>query len=208
MNLVLVTSMIRPVTDRTIYSTKQRLTQTLYTIKSVRDYIPNSKLIMLEGGDLEPNEVKMFKSYVDELHQIDIKSCMKSQGEATLLYRYLISDNFKAMTNIKTISKMSGRYYLTKEFKWNNLPLDKHIISLVAQGWLGLPYYRTRYYRFPYNFAQTFANNLKEYINSDLKLDIEHGFYKLNIIDITKVYIPQKLGVKGYITWSGNEVDE
>ena len=67
MNVVLVTSMLRPVRDQTVFSTQQRINQTLKTISTVRDKIPNNYIVMIEGGSMENSEEKQFTELVDHL---------------------------------------------------------------------------------------------------------------------------------------------
>ncbi len=52
MHVILVTSMLRPVNDITVFSTSQRIEQTRNTIATIRDKIPNNFIVMMEGGDM------------------------------------------------------------------------------------------------------------------------------------------------------------
>lgn len=200
MNLVIVTSIIRPVNDITVFKPEQRINQTKITISSLRDKIPNVYIVMLEGGNITTNEENLFGSLVDELHQIDVRKCHKSQGEVTLLYTYLTSKYFNDLENIQTISKMSGRYYLTKDFNWYNMPYDNHVIDYVPKSWRGVPCYNTRYYRFPYNYVNTFVSKIKLYLDTNENIDVEHFFYKADVVDRNKVFSPKPLGIFGYLT--------
>lgn len=203
MHLVLVTSVLRPVRDTTAFSTRERLEQTLATIDTVRQKIP-CRLVLIEGGRLEETEIQLLESKVDYLFRTEVGHLTKSPGEATLLYNYLSSDDFKSLDSIETVSKISGRYYLDENFNWDNLPLDKTIICYIPQSWMGKPMYNTRYYRFPWDHVKNFIEGLLRYLNSREFVvshpDIEHCFFEHNIILHDQVYSPQVLGVSGLLT--------
>jgi hypothetical protein len=204
MHIVLMTSMLRPVRDHTVFSTNQRKEQTLHTIKTAREKIPGCFIVMVEGGYMEESEEILFKGLVDYLFRTDVTQFPKSPGEATLLHRYLTSDHFKSLNNVETVSKLSGRYYLNDNFNWNALPTDKSIIALIPVAWMGKPLYKTRYYRIPQKHLNNFILGLQRYLGSkecrDAWPDIEHCFHLHNIIVHDEVYAPEPLGVCGLIT--------
>lgn len=204
MNVVLVTSMLRPVRDRTIFSTNERIEQTMKTIVTVREKIPHCYIIMIEGGYINSEEQIKFEGLVDYLFCTDVTKYFKSAGEASLLYRYLTSDHFKSLNDVETVSKLSGRYYLNHDFNWDSLPQGKCIIVFVPVAWSGQPVYNTRYYRIPKGHLLNFTHGLERYLKSRessmIFPDIEHCFYSHNIIFHKEVYSPERLGVCGLIT--------
>jgi len=204
--------MLRPVRDYTLFSTNQRKEQTIQTIETVRKKIPNCYIVMIEGGHIEESEIILFKGLVDYLYRTDVTEYPKSPGEATLLYRYLTSENFKSIKNVETVSKISGRYYLNDKFQWDNLPLNKCIIAFVPVAWSGKPVYNTRYYRIPRDHLQNFISGLGRYLISNearvASPDIEHCFYSHNIIIHNEVYSTEKLGVCGLITGTNQFVED
>ena len=210
MNVVLVTSVLRPVNDSTIFNVESRREQTINTIKTVREKIPNSYIVMVEGGKMEELEFKMFSCLVDHLFKTDVSYLRKSPGEASLLYRYLISDHFKGLDKVNSVSKLSGRYILNEKFSWSNFPKDKIIISFVKNSWMNKPLYNTRYYCIPIFLVQDFIDGLNRYIKSPefqtAYPDIEHCFYQHNIINFDKIYTPEIIGVSGLLTGNGNLV--
>lgn len=204
MHVVLITSMLRPVRDHTVFSTNQRKEQTLNTIKTAREKIPECYIIMIEGGYMDEAEEILFEELVDYLYRTDVSTFSKSPGEGTLLYRYLTSDHFKSLDNVETVSKLSGRYYLNDDFHWDKLPIDKTIIALIPVAWMGKPLYKTRYYRVPQKHLSNFIMGLQRYLTSkegrDSWPDIEHCFHFHNIIVHDEVFCPNPLGVCGLIT--------
>lgn len=219
MNLVLITSVIRPLTDYTIYNHKQRFEQTLLTIESIKKYVPNHYIVICEGGKINDQEFNIFQNNVNYIFRTDILELKKSQGEAKLLYNYLTSDHFNLLKNkISTLSKISGRYYLNENFSWDEFPIDKYIIKRIDQGWMydslknPIPLYCTRYYRIPKDNIDNFIEKLCFYINSkqykNAWPDIENCFYQLNIIEHKKIFVPKKIGVSGLITNNGQYIED
>lgn len=212
MHVVIITSMLRPVRDHTVFSTNQRKEQTLHTISTVKEKIPECYIVMIEGGYMDDIEELQFTNLVDYLFRTDVTHYPKSPGEATLLHRYLISEHFKSLENVETISKLSGRYYLNENFYWDKLPLDKSIISLIPIAWMGKPLYKTRFYRIPQIHLTNFIEGLNRYLDSkEAKVawpDIEHCFHLHNIIVHSEVYCPEPLGVCGLITGTNEFISD
>lgn len=212
MHVVLITSMLRPCRDHTIFSTQDRLHQTLNSISSVRTHVPDSYIVLLEGGLILPEEASELKAVVDQLWCTDVSHLAKSPGEGTLLYRYLTSHEFATLPPFLTLSKLSGRYYLNSHFCWEALPLTQSIIIYREREWLGFPVYLTRYYRIPYARVSTLIAGLTRYLQSveyaQAWPDMEHCSYRFGLIEVSEVFTPPRLGVSGYITGSGVIVDE
>jgi hypothetical protein len=212
MHLVLITSVLRPCRDHTIFSTQDRLQQTLNSIASVRTHIPDSYIVLLEGGVILPEEAAQLRDTTDQLWCTDISHLPKSPGEGTLLYRYLTSPEFTALPPFLTLSKLSGRYYLNANFCWEALPLTKSIIIYREREWLGFPVYLTRYYRVAYHRVSTLITGLANYLQSPEYAqawpDMEHCSYRFGLIEVSEIFTPPRLGVSGYITGSGAIIDE
>lgn len=206
MNVILVTSMLRPVNDMTLFSTNERIDQTFKTISTIREKIPNSYIVMIEGGQINNSEEEQFIKLVDYLFKTDVRHLPKSPGEATLLHTYLSSEHFKSLKNIESVSKLSGRYYLNDDFHWDIDHQDKFLIALIPIAWMNKPLYKTRYYRIPPRYVQYFIDGLSRYLKSKEFAtawpDIEHCFHLHDIIKHDEVYCPEKIGVCGLITGS------
>jgi hypothetical protein len=211
MNLVLITSALRPINDTTVFNFEQRLIQTLNTISTARKKIPNCYIVMIEGTEVSESEKNFFSKLVNYYYLTDVKDLKKSIGEATLLYRYLTSDHFLSH-KFETVSKLSGRYYLNDNFIWSNLPKDRFIIKFEERSWYGRSCYHTRYYRIPKKYINNFISGLNHYLNSSEAannwLDIEHNFYYHNIILAHEVYSPERLGICGLLTGCNKFVED
>lgn len=210
MNVILITSALRPINDHTVFNASERFTQTLNTIKTTNK-IPDKYVVIIEGTKITDQEKETFTNLVDYVFCTDVGSLRKSPGEATLLYRYLTSDHFQSL-EINTVSKLSGRYWLNDNFNWNSFPNNKTVISFLPISWLNKPLYKTRYYLIPKIHLEHFILGLKRYLNSleFLKAwpDIEHCFYEHNIIINSEIYSPEILGVCGFITGDNEFVQD
>jgi hypothetical protein len=225
MNLVLVTSVLRPVNDTTIFTTAQRIGQTIRTIKSIREKVDNPYIVMIEGGVITDDEKELFNTLANYLFTTDVSNVSKSQGEGWLIYRYLTSEHYKSLVSneseplcssnmkycVNTITKISGRYYPNERFNNLSEQTDKTIILSTDNSWSGHPVYNTTYYRIPYDKVRQFTTNLHTYVSSDIDtIDIEHAFHMFNIIDKNNVYSSDKeeivLGISGMITRTGEVI--
>lgn len=210
-NLVVVTSVIHYY-HPSVYSPEERLFQLVNkTIKTIKEKIPNSYIVILEGGNLNKEEKNILKNAkVDELLYHDVSKYNKSGGELMLLKNYFFSDFFEKLQkekNIETISKISGRYFLTDNFNFYNHTTDSFVIKKIDKTyWSHQGIFETRYYRFPYSYIDIFKNKLQEILNNGLHIDIEHSFYKYNVFPFEKIKNIDKIYIAGNIAPDGKEI--
>lgn len=130
---VLITSVIHTTNSplnyssvRSIYSHKERYEQTIETIDSIRKYMPNVDIAMIECS--QPSEyLEDLEKRVDyfinlEFNEVVNLKTEKGKGEATLLLHALniLKDKYE------NIYKITGRYVLQNTFNindWNNQDL-------------------------------------------------------------------------------------
>lgn len=212
-NLVLITSIIDIPIDkpfnytniRSIYSREERFEDTKQTIESIKKYIPDSMIILIDCSKLRDYEEEYLKNncnYVlnlwenKELHN-DIFGLSKSLGEGTLMIKaieFIINNNIK----YDNLFKISGRYKLNNNFiyeKFNNnnsifLKCDENNVSTIL-------------YKITNNYTIELLNFLK--LNNDnMKNCIQYetliNFFVNN--KITNVIYINKLGVEGKIAVS------
>jgi hypothetical protein len=208
-NLIAVTSVINAY-NLSIYSSDERLQQLIdKTIPSIKNKIPNSYIAVIEGSNLSEKQIKILKnSKIDSLVYVDIKNYNKSNGELSLLLNFFKSDifnNIKKQYNIQTINKISGRYWLNDDFNFNEYDeQDCVILKKDEKTWAGgNGVCETRYYRFPYKHYDYFLNNLQKIKNHGIYVDIEHSFYKNEILPFKNIKKIDKLNVEGYFAPSG-----
>jgi len=207
MNLVVISSLFKVYMSTTIYNENERKIQIKNSIKTIREKIPSSYIVLLEGGTATNEDILDFSTFVDEFIIIDIKSLPKSIGEFKLLYTYFNSELFKSkQEQFKTISKFSGRYYLNDNFVFNESICFKYR-EHENQGIV-----ETRYYRFPITYLNIFLQKL-EIINQDTEfladnIDIEHLFAKHMVLPLHYATIDSKIGVSGNNAPSGIAIED
>lgn len=211
-NLVVVTSVINPY-DVSMYNSDERLEQLIHkTINSIKNKIPDSYIAVIEGSYLTDDQKKLLKqSNIDSLIYIDIKNHNKNSGELTLLLNFFKSEFFldiKNKYNIKTINKISGRYWLNDKFNFEDYEEnDCVILKKDGKTWAGgSGVCETRYYRFPITHIDYFVKNLEQIKKEGMYVDIEHSFYKNKVLPFNFIKKIDKLNVEGYFAPNGTFV--
>lgn len=161
-NLVLITSIIKtpniPLSYavRSIYTHQERFEQTKHTIKSIREKIPNSKILIIECSDLNKEENNYFINnsdyfinlYESKILREKIYSISKSLGEGTMTIialKYIISNKLK----FDNLLKISGRYWLSENFNYDNFKNDKIVIKYIDGNIYNI---FTALYKIPYKY--------------------------------------------------------
>ena len=158
---VLVTSAVH--TNYGIYDAKQRIQQTLDTVKSAKQYIPGCTVILIDNSTTaiaqdESNElnelIDLVDYYIDNSDDKDIQhfhnnitnyDIGKNSMECIGMYKALsyMSTNAEIMdiiTSSSRIFKLSGRYQVTDKFditKFDNkTTVDKYVFKRGAPSWI------------------------------------------------------------------------
>ena len=113
---------------RSVFTRKERFEQTKKTIQSIKENLPNSKIIIVECSDLNEEEKKFLDNNCDYILNLwekkelygDIFGKSKSLGEGTMTIEAL-----KYIKELKLeynyLYKISGRYWLNENFKIENI---------------------------------------------------------------------------------------
>lgn len=216
MNLVIVTSMLRPLSGRSVFTVSERISQTTKTIESIKAKIPKCYIVLVEGSFINKEEEELFKTLSNHLYITDVSFHDKSHGEALLIYNYLTSDHFSnVISSCSTITKLSGRYYLNEGFD------DLHSFSLyspysrffqefcilcVEKSHAGLKAFNTTFYKLHMSHLQRFIEGLRRFITKRYAVDIEHSFDSCNIVP-GRYHNLQKIHVSGFISGDGTFVE-
>ena len=170
-NLVLITSIIKTpniplsyTNVRSVYSHNERYEQTKQTIKSIKEKIPNCKIILVECSELDCDEHLYLKNNVDYFINLinnpnDIKniySRSKSLGEGTMTMR-AIEFIFNNKIVFDNFFKLTGRYWLSSNFLYNNFENDKIIIRRINND---INNVNTSLYKLNYQNVEKFYNFL------------------------------------------------
>lgn len=190
---------------RSKYSRDERFEQTKYTIKTLKNKIPDSKIFLIECSDLNDEENEYIKENVDffvnlygnaELETL-IFGISKSIGENTLLLnaiKYLEENNIK----YENFYKISGRYWLTDNFNYENFNNDK--ISYASSKTNENDVY-TSFYKLNIKHIATYVKFIIEnmsLLEKCICAEIFFGIFLSTVDDSEKNKIPF-VGVAGYI---------
>lgn len=175
-NLVLITSVIhtssKPLSYsaiRSVYTPQERFIQTKETIRTVREKIPESKILLVECSYLTAEEEAYFRSHCDYFVNVIDKPGMleyttgvsKSLGEGSMFIKAieyieqqgLVFDNF---------FKITGRYFLNEHFKYEKFDNDKICFRYTVGGQSA----NTCVFKFPFDkvspFKQFFISVMDE----------------------------------------------
>lgn len=136
-NYILICSVLNPPNIplsyskiRSVFSREERFEQTKNTIKTVKEKIPNTKIILVECTDFNENEYNYLNKECEhilnlwdrkELHP-KIFGHSKALGEATQMIE--IIDYISKNINLDHIIKIGGRYWLNDNFNFENFKDD------------------------------------------------------------------------------------
>ena len=133
-NLVLVTSAINTSTNplsytntRSAFTPDERFKQSLNTIESIKQYIPNPYIVFIEGTIINDeykntiiNSVNyLHKAYEDPSVLAEVNGLYKGYAENKKILSYLNSDNFTTNKHLfNSITKISATYYINNNFNF------------------------------------------------------------------------------------------
>lgn len=159
--VVLVTSAVY--SNYGIYSPGERVVQTINTVKSARQYIPNSTVILIDNSKVdvqnddstEFNElIDLVDYYIDNSDDPDIqhfhnnvtnydigKNCMESLGMfKALAYMATNQEIMDKITSSTRIFKLSGRYEIIEKFDLlsfdNSETMGKYVFKRAQPSWI------------------------------------------------------------------------
>lgn len=220
-NLVLITSLINIPLNipwsysniRSVFNREQRFEQTKITIKSIKENIPNCKILIVDCTDFTKEETLFFYEECDYVlnlwknpdlhHNFFDKS--KSLGEGTMTIEAI---NFLQNNKIKfnNLFKISGRYWLSERFNYNLFNNNKLICHKINNNISNID---TWLYKMPYSFINTWKdfllNNKKLMINC-IGYEVLFGMF-IKYINYNDVIFFDIMGCKG-INAAGSIIDK
>jgi hypothetical protein len=179
-NLVLITSVIKTpnlplsyTNSRSIYSHEERFEQTKKTFETVRERIPNCEIILVECSDLSKEQNEYFAKNSDYyINLVDnpeiiknVHGISKSLGEGTMTICAL---DFIIKNNIEydNLIKVSGRYWLSENFNYNNFENEDIIIKYIDNNVNNV---FTALYKLPNRHVKEYADFLIQNIDKMIK---------------------------------------
>ena len=188
-NVIIVTSKIYVsdvkfsyIKKRSIYTSKERFDQLLNTFQTIRQYIPNSFIILYDNSEFPEDEYYRLQCDVDHfinihndnlINYLTNESIHKVYGEIAQTYQLLtaIKTYFNGM-NIQNIFKITGRYLINEHFNYDQYDNDRIILKR-NQEVTDRMYYYTCFYKLGFNHFDMFYD-----IISQLYSDIQEGAYE------------------------------
>ena len=175
-NIVLITSKIivsnvnyTYSSQRSIYTTEERYLQTIDTVETVRKYIPNTYIVLIDNSTFEKNYFDKLNSITDLFINMTDNKLLNYYTDQTthkflgeLCQQIIFYDLFFKNFNINSINylfKISGRYFINDNFdfsKYNN----EHNIFKKNLDVIDREYLYTSFYKFNKNILKKFYNNL------------------------------------------------
>lgn len=193
-------------TIRSAFNAEVRAQQTVKTIKSIRNKVPGAQILLIEMGlkkDLPYNIDKMVDLYLYLGNEKEIREAadgpFKGFGEAKGLY---LADPWIRSFQADYYFKISGRYYLNKQFNLNNWQADEFTLRENCNNCGGL---FTVLYGFPNRLYKNWRNSLKEIFPILLQGDAIESFLT-KYLEKPFHYLSE-LGVSGWVAPSGNVVN-
>jgi hypothetical protein len=212
--LFLVTSVVKPKDGYTsVFSTEERRHQTIHTINTIKNKVPNAVIVVLEASHRPKTLVKfdgVIMFYID--HDLIDSAYSKSISEAKILKTFLNSDYYQELTNKSNIMvfKISGRYFLDDNFDLRNFnPLKINCRIVDTKNDPNNTHYDcmnkftinpdicavTTLFSFPSDMTDFFLTRLQYVIDiiPQVGSDIEHHIFK-NVSDLHNIDL---LGISG-----------
>ncbi len=201
---------------RTVYNVEERIQQTKETIYSVRRYIPNADIILVDAGLKNPKEnfENLVEHYIylgdDKKIQKAVNSKYKGWGEVEMLLKAI-----KAVESYEFVLKLSGRYKLTESFDISNFDFERfnfknYVVgneSLFGESKYVKGSHSTRLYGVPRNLYADWERALKK-CRGKLKFGIGIENILAKYIRGDKFFYHQTIGVEGCVAVNGNEIRE
>ena len=215
-NIVIITSKIYTsnnsfsyVNNRSIYTKDERLSQTINTINSIRNKIPDSYIILFDNSEMNNNEYDLLYNQIEQFINITDDGELnyytneyEYKAFAEIFQMLKLYDVFLKKIDSKMINhffKITGRYILNDKFNYNNYDNDKNIFKR-DYSLCHMKYYYTCFYKIGKNFLHEYFKILLEtfnckdyYINKNLE-EIIPEVINYNFTEF------QELGITQYIS--------
>jgi len=219
-NLVLITSVIcienKPLSYtniRSVYSHEERFEQTKKTIQTIREKIPNSKILLVECSNLteDISNYLVEKSdfflnlYNDKTIRNNTSGLSKALGEGTMT---ICAINYIKQNNIEydNLFKITGRYWLSENFIYNNFNNHDIVINYIYGD-------RDNTSTSLYKLHKINVEDFMNFLNRNIHLMIQCIGYEVLFAIFLKEPKPNniihlnKIGVNGYISVSHDFID-
>jgi hypothetical protein len=220
-NLVLITSVVNITKNplsytntRSFCNMEYRFNDTIKTIESIKKYIPNSSILLVECSDIDEENENILKKHVDYYINLfsnkyileKTQTISKSLGEGVMTIeaiKYIL--NNIDYNNFNNLFKISGRYWLNDNFYYNLYDNKNIVVKKIENSEDNI---LTCFYKIPINKII----NLLHFLNDSHQefyncIGYEVIFAKFIKITENIYYIEDKVGINGYVSVCGTFVD-
>lgn len=175
-HLFVVTSAVK--TKFKVNSEKERLSQTLMTVRSILARVPDAMIVVIEASGI-PLDEYIVKELEDEIHYLinfstdanvqyihnnnESPDVVKNLTEMLCFYRGLqMLRDADLLTSVNRVYKMSGRYLLNKDFSLSlheqapdKILISKKYQSQFSEDYVGIPYqHMSRLWSWPIKYNE------------------------------------------------------
>lgn len=220
---VIITSVVYPSgkqlnysSVRTVYNVEERVKQTIASIESVKKYIPNAKIILVDAGLNDPKEY--FEGIVEQYIYLGnnkkvrkaVNSKYKGWGETEMLLKAI-----ELIGTVDFVLKLSGRYVLTEKFDVSNFDFERFNFKnyVVGNDYLyGESKYvkgshSTRLYGVPVKKIKEWKRALSK-CKKRLKMGMGIENVMPRYIKGDSFFYHQTVGVEGCVAVNGQQIQE
>lgn len=223
-NLFLVTSALD--TGIGIVNAKDRLEQTVETLKNLKIKVPDAMVLLIDGSpNTVPEETRtIISNYCQAIYWNDpdifamASSGRKSESEIIMVFKALLLfkqnvQMMKMLHGLKRIFKYSARSILTDDFditKYDNL-YGKYVFKTAIPSWMDENrkknitdhLYITRFYSFCPSLLDNYMQTLQPILNNVIQygIDTEHSHHLC--MDKKMIVEFKTLGVEGIMGGTG-----
>ncbi len=128
--------------ERSVFTPQERFEQTLKTVRSIREKMPDGVILLAECSDLDSElELELRKSVDcyfqlydhESIREACIQSDKKGYGEL-MATKYVIEHLLQNEIPFRRFFKISGRYYLNSDFDATNFSLSEYTFRTPQQN--------------------------------------------------------------------------
>jgi len=212
--IFVIPSMVTPTIAR-FFTPEERYQQTLYTIHTIREKVPNSFCLIIEGSKISQEQREQFSQISDHLIMcdcdIDVRKCVNDTrnigiGECKLLE---IGMNFilEQKISAKMCIKLGSRYYLNENFDLSNYDTSKYNFRKHFDECVLQDVYTTGLFTIPMKNIPDFIQTQGTMIAIINHNDMVERLY-CTIIPIEQVNDVKVLGLGGRLNYNGKNIRE
>jgi hypothetical protein len=213
------------VTGRSLYSNDERWEQTKETILSIDKYVPNNIKYMIDGSYLPIEQEKInwlasrgvkmvFTGNIPGVKEISKHIASYGIGNSIAETQSMVAfvqwfdASIKNRIKAKRICKLSGRYKINENFKWDDPAYEgkyvfvkHHESNSPRKAELDLKgLFVVRCWHMDYALLDNYSEVIRNIANdcANLGIDAENSYYKNIPKDL--LYEVEKIGVEGYVS--------